>query len=179
MPARRPLLSPISPDVDKIEFQQMEVDYYMGRPFPGMPYYDECKAKNLNNVPIMRFYGVTMEQNSVVCHVHGFFPYFYVHSGMDLEPTQLPSFEKVLNEKVQNGIFRVELQKKQTIYGFFGNQKANFLKIMPINPKSVPAVKRVLENEFKFDDNPAQYYSAFESNIEFILRFMIDLKVIS
>jgi hypothetical protein len=29
-------------------------------------------------VPIMRMYGVTMEGNSVCCHVHGFSPYFFV-----------------------------------------------------------------------------------------------------
>jgi DNA polymerase delta subunit 1 len=29
-------------------------------------------------VPIMRMYGVTVEGNSVCCHVHGFSPYFFV-----------------------------------------------------------------------------------------------------
>jgi hypothetical protein len=29
-------------------------------------------------VPIMRMYGVTMEGNSICCHVHGFSPYFFV-----------------------------------------------------------------------------------------------------
>lgn len=29
-------------------------------------------------VSIMRMYGITMEGNSVCCHVHGFAPYFYV-----------------------------------------------------------------------------------------------------
>lgn len=39
---------------------------------PGMP------GSQIGPVPIMRLYGVTMEGNSVCCHVHGFSPYFFV-----------------------------------------------------------------------------------------------------
>lgn len=44
----------------------------LGSPVPGMP------GSQLSPVPIMRMYGVTMEGNSVCCHVHGFSPYFFV-----------------------------------------------------------------------------------------------------
>ena len=38
-------------------------------------------------VPIIRMYGVTQEGNSVLAHIHGFAPYFYVaaQQGFKLE----------------------------------------------------------------------------------------------
>lgn len=45
---------------------------FIGYPIAGMP------GSQQFPVPIMRMYGVTMEDNSVCCHVHGFSPYFFV-----------------------------------------------------------------------------------------------------
>ena len=177
MPVGRPPLRPFQPATDTIHMQQMEVDYYMAWPLYGMPHSQECRERSINSVPVIRFYGVTMEENSVLCHVHGFLPYFYVPAPVEFQERQCKEFQKALNAKIQNSVFSVELQLKQSIYGFFGNQKTPFLKITLLNPKVLPAVKRLLENEFAFDDGPARSYVAFESNLEFILRLMIDLKV--
>jgi DNA polymerase delta subunit 1 len=177
MPPNRPLPSAIQPAADPIQFQQMEVDYYMACPLFGMPHALECREKNINLIPVMRFYGVTMNENSVVCHVHGFLPYFYILAPAKFEADQCQDFQRALNNKIHNSVFDVKLHLKQNIYGFYGNQKAPFLKIILTNPKVMPAVKRILQSDFTFGDTPAQSYSIFESNLEFTLRFMIDLKV--
>ena len=43
-------------------------------------------------VPIMRMYGVTMEGNSVCCHVHGFSPYFFVSAPSNFADTDCHPF---------------------------------------------------------------------------------------
>ena len=43
-----------------------------GTPIPGMP------GAQSGPVPVVRMFGVTMEQNSVLAYVHGYAPYFYV-----------------------------------------------------------------------------------------------------
>ena len=43
-----------------------------GRPLPGMP------GAKVGPVPVIRMFGITAEGNSVVAHIHGFSPYFFV-----------------------------------------------------------------------------------------------------
>lgn len=60
-------------DTDKIlKFQYLELDHYIGKPYPGMP------GAQTGPVPIIRMFGITEEGNSVCCHIHGFTSYFYV-----------------------------------------------------------------------------------------------------
>jgi hypothetical protein len=55
-----------------LSFQQMDCDYVTGRPIRGMP------GAQTGAVPVIRMFGITDSGNSVLCHVHGFTPYFYV-----------------------------------------------------------------------------------------------------
>ena len=48
----------------------------------GMP-----EARSLT-VPNMRIFGVTRNQNSICCHVHGFTPYFYVTTSPQLQVSE-------------------------------------------------------------------------------------------
>ena len=50
--------------------------------------------------PIVRFYGVTMEGNSVMCHVHGFLPYFYVLAPKNFKTEHCETFRSELNKVV-------------------------------------------------------------------------------
>lgn len=53
-------------------------------------------------VPIVQMYGVTMEGNSVLCHIHGFVPYFYVTAPNGFEAGQCGAFQDGLNKAVLN-----------------------------------------------------------------------------
>lgn len=63
-------------------FMQIEIDNYNGIPHE--------KLKNVpttvSAVPIMRLYGVTQDQNTVLCHVHGLFAYLYVKAPETYSP---------------------------------------------------------------------------------------------
>lgn len=43
-------------------------------------------------VPILRMYGVTMDGHSVLAHVHGFHPYFFVQAPNNFQPSHCTDF---------------------------------------------------------------------------------------
>lgn len=53
-------------------------------------------------VPIVQMYGVTMEGNSVLCHIHGFVPYFFVPAPDKFKDSDCKSFQDALNRAVLN-----------------------------------------------------------------------------
>ncbi len=68
----RPPPPTFSEETDCLTFQQVDIDYYTDKPMKGMP------GAQTGTVATMRIFGVTRQQNSVCCHVHGFAPYLYV-----------------------------------------------------------------------------------------------------
>ena len=49
--------------------------------------------------PVIRMYGVTMDGNSLLCHVHGFVPYFFVPA-QSFQQTHCAQFRDALNKAV-------------------------------------------------------------------------------
>jgi len=67
---------------------------------------------------------------------------------------------------------------KENLWGFNGNQKTPFLKIILNDPKMLARARSVFEQgEVQFLDMFNGPTLTFESNIAFLLRFMIDTKV--
>jgi DNA polymerase delta subunit 1 len=72
----------------------------------------------------------------------------------------------------------VNLVQKESIYGYSGHRSSPFLHIVTSNPNHVPTAKRALETGFAFGRYEDKiYFSTFESNLPFIMRFMVDTKV--
>jgi len=112
----------LDPRRDPIQFQQIDIDHYITKHREGM----SGKPKTL--APIMRIYGITESGNSVMAHVHGFYPYFYVEMPKDFKKEQLANFQRNLDKKILSDIsnrqsdvtvavLSVEIVKKQNIYG--------------------------------------------------------------
>ncbi|KAG0169094.1 DNA-directed DNA polymerase delta [Apophysomyces sp. BC1015] len=156
----------LDPAKDKLVFQQIEIDDYMD--------YNEKK-------PIVRFYGITENGNSVVCHVHGFLPYFYFPAPVGLQRSHLPALKSSLSSAVGaiNIVHDVDIVLKQSIYGYHGDTKSPFVKVSVNDPKDIFKVRNTLEVGVSVPglDVPCRSPTTFESNLAFLLRFMIDCKV--
>ena len=181
---RRPDPPKLDASKDKLIFQQIDIDHYIGKPISGMP-----GAKN-GPVPVMRMFGVTKDGNSICCHVHGFHPYFYVPAPDKFGKENLRDFRIGLNnaviadmknnrDNVVEAVLDVQLMTKSTIYGFQGNKKIPYIKITMAVPKLIAPAKRLLEKgEVNVKNVCNATYRAFEANIDFEIRFMADTHVV-
>ena len=65
----------------------------------------------------------------------------------------------------------VEIVNKQTLMGFSGGKMDPFLKIFSSLPKHIPLMRGILEGDPFWG---GRVFSTFESDILFVMRFMID-----
>ena len=142
------------------------------------------------SVPIVRMYGVTMNGHSVVAHVHGFTPYFYIPAPVRFQDEDCSKFQQHLNRAlsndarasrgngIENLVLSVQVERKESIRGYHGNTKKKFLKITIALPKLVAPARRILETGFSVPGYGEQGFQTFESNIDFEVRFMVDKNVV-
>ncbi|KAG8176686.1 hypothetical protein JTE90_018415, partial [Oedothorax gibbosus] len=179
----RPTPKTIDPSTDAIVFQQLDIDCYIGQPVSGMP---GCTT---GPVPIMRMFGVNMEGNSILCHVHGFLPYFYIPAPENFQQSDCAKFREILNsavisdmksnkENIRDAVLAVEIVQRENIYGYTKGGKRPFLKITVVLPKFLPAAGRLLENGIRWGSSGVKNFPAFETNINFEIRFMVDTKIV-
>ncbi|XP_016108706.1 DNA polymerase delta catalytic subunit [Sinocyclocheilus grahami] len=180
---KRPHAPPLQPNSDTLIFQQIDLDYYLGSAVAGMP--GQVQGK----VPIVRMFGVTDSGNSVCCHVHGFAPYFYVPAPNGFTNAHLAEFQRELNSAVLKDmrsnkdniavtVLAVDITKKESMYHYHGNKSLDFLRITMAMPRLIAPAKRLLEQGFKFANFATQSYQAYEANIDFEIRFMVDSDVV-
>ncbi|GFQ74715.1 DNA polymerase delta catalytic subunit, partial [Trichonephila clavata] len=179
----RPPPAEINPGTDSIVFQQLDIDYYLGQAVSGM---SGCTT---GLVPIMRVFGVSMEGNSILCHVHGFLPYFFVPAPQNFQQSDCAKFREILNgalisdmksnkENIRDPVLAVEIVQKENIYGYNIDGKKPYLKITVLLPKFLPAAGRLLENGIRWNGSDMQTFPVFETNINFEIKFMVDTKIV-
>ncbi len=155
-------------------------------PVTGMPKDRPGMVQAGATVPILRIFGVTEAGNSVMTHVHGFTPYFICDAPAGFNEHQhTENFRRALDQAVREQsrgrqdknahfVLDVEPMRKRSLVGFSpGNQSALFLKVYMGMPNMVPTARRVLERGFAFSGSRHEYLT-YESNIPFVLRFMVD-----
>ena len=176
----RPALK-VDPRKDAIEFQQIEVEDYTGDGSKHL-----LNQYNVKESSLIRMHGVTMEGNSVTCHVHNFFPYLYVAAPNGFKQDHLKAFQYAINDQMrmktpkatETLVLNVETCLKSSIYGYQGENKSLFLKITVRLHQFVATCKRVLRDGFQVHTlGTVQNVNTFESNIPFTLRFMIDAQI--
>ena len=170
-------VKPPPPLPESFVFFNHEIDYKTG-----------FSEENRNTiVSIIRMFGVTKLGNSVCCHVHDFFPYFYIYKPDWFALGYINEFKELLNNKlavnklnffhrigIKEFVLSVEIVYKKDIYGYKGGGgDQSFIKITTALPKIIKDVQQVLLEEFK--NEKFKYY---EANIDFILRFMVDCKLL-
>ncbi|GFS36946.1 cAMP-dependent protein kinase catalytic subunit 1 [Trichonephila inaurata madagascariensis] len=130
----RPPPAEINPSTDSVVFQQLDIDYYIGQPVPGM---SGCQT---GIVPIMRVFGVSMEGNSILCHVHGFLPYFFVPAPQNFQQSDCAKFRSTCKlkdfERIQTlgtGSFgRVMLVQNKETKKYFAMKILDKLKVVKL-----------------------------------------------
>ncbi|XP_069047871.1 DNA polymerase delta catalytic subunit [Lepisosteus oculatus] len=179
----RPPAAPLDHRNTPLIFQQIDLDYYLGSPVAGMP------GASQGSVPVIRVFGITDLGNSVCCHIHGFAPYFYIPAPAGFTSSHLGEFQKELNSVVLKDmrsnkdnlsvtVLAVDITRKESMYGYHGNRSSDFLRITMATPRLIAPAKRLLEQGFKFGNFSTQSYSAYEANIDFEIRFMVDADVV-
>lgn len=170
----RPAAAPLRPSEDLV-FQQIEIDHYMS-----------------GGAPVFRLFGVTRQQNSVVCHVHGFLPYFYVPTPWQpFTAADTLHFQSVLEaalvraERLPGGgsgggggqcVASAEVLLRSSIYGYTAGGHREFLRITLRSPAHVAPARRLLEEGFEFAGK-ATALPTYESNIPFLVRYMVDARL--
>ncbi|CAG8602463.1 12440_t:CDS:10 [Funneliformis mosseae] len=161
----RPNVQKVNPNQDSIIFQQIEVD--------------DC-VEPKSREPLIRMFGITETGNSVLCYVTGFRPYFYIPAPIGFRENDMATLQKQIERAINldNGlnkpIERIELTLKESIWGYHGNKKSPYLKIIFSETKALNSARHILS--IKYNDRQLRELT-FESNINYVLRFMIDCKV--
>ncbi|XP_053546791.1 DNA polymerase delta catalytic subunit [Bombina bombina] len=179
----RPTVPHIDYKLQPLIFQQVELEHYVGSPVSGM-----LGAKQ-GPVPVIRMFGITAEGNSVCCHIHGFAPYFYVPSPPGFKQEHLGEFKKELNnavikdmrsnkDNVSQAVLAVDICMKENMFGYHGKRIIPFLKITMALPRLIAPSKRLLEQGLRFGSFPLHCYQAYEANIDFEIRFMVDNDIV-
>lgn len=173
---------------DTLEFQQLEVDYCTGRPDAS---FASPSQRSLSQVPILRMYGVTGAGNSVCAFVHGFEPYFFCKcsdASCELSGDDLPAFQDALNKLVmarsskganQTGVVRVEHVQARNVWNYRPGPKETFYKVTMSLPNLVTPARTLLEEGLEIPSLGLRMaFDTFESNVLFVLRFMIDCAIV-
>lgn len=180
---KRPVVENLDEKDTAIQFQQLDLDTYLCTDsIPGI------SEVLYGTAPVVRMYGITQDEHSVICNIHGFLPYFYIPAMPRFDPKDTDEFCECLNEvilkemrgnkDVTTAVVKVEYCMKQNMYGYTSQGKVPFLKVTVAVPKLVATSRRILKEGFKTKTYPSHNYQSFESNIDFEIRFMVDAKVV-
>mmetsp|Transcript_75821 Transcript_75821/g.158059 ORF Transcript_75821/g.158059 Transcript_75821/m.158059 type:complete len:1056 (+) Transcript_75821:103-3270(+) len=160
---------------------QVDLDYYTDNPDFR---FSKLQPGIDTKVPILRMYAVTESGNSVLVHIHGFDPYFYVPCANEAIASQPNLFKESLEEKLKTMNFRdrcashvlsVEVVRRTSLMGWSGDGHRPFFKVTLAVPSLVAAARTVLEAGLPLKDgNVLPGDTTYETNIPFALRYMID-----
>ncbi|EGR29193.1 hypothetical protein IMG5_161090 [Ichthyophthirius multifiliis] len=170
-----------------IHFMLLDTDYYVIN--QGESIKTGEKVEDVPKAPIIRLYGVTKDQNSIMIHVKGKDPYLYIQIPKNILVNEmlLENLKNELNKQSINMrsvkskyfIKKIEITEGESIKNFKGKdyEIETFLKIYTFLPAHVSTLRGIFEKGFHFES--IQFpRTSFESNMPFSLRFMIDKDIV-
>lgn len=178
----------LDPKIHPLEFQWLDIDMTSGNPMEVNPSGGEVVGALIGPVPVIRLYGSTSKGQSVLAHVHGFTPYLYalLPPSVDISDDALVKMKIALEQKlkdrargeekkIQTFVMGIEKEPgKQSLLGYHHGTTRDFIKIYLAMPSVVPSVKRFFDEGFVVPVVGNVRGQTFESNVPFVLRFMID-----
>jgi DNA polymerase delta subunit 1 len=190
---RRPPLKPFDRKTQSIAFQWVDIDTTSGPRLQVDPKTGRAPAIDSKEdiTPHIRLYGVTEEGHSIFAHVHGFLPYFYIPCPSSFNSvahcTALKdSLTRALRSKERGDETRLKdpclgigfKMDQSTLLGYTFNRKATFLRVVMAMPSLVTKAKNILTDGLHVQGfGPFSISSTYESNVPFVLRFMVDKEI--
>ncbi|KAJ2040674.1 DNA-directed DNA polymerase delta, partial [Coemansia sp. S16] len=168
----RPEAPPLDPQTTNLVFQQMEIDQ---------------EHNPSRNAVASRLFGVTEDGHSIVCYVQGFFPYFYCPAPDGFKEEHVPQVIAELNRLAQSAagggnsgdaVVAIDMCMKEPLFGYHGNSKAPFFKISVRNPKLMRPLSQVVKRGFNVPGVGLYSGTAYETNLEYTIRFMVDTDIV-
>ncbi|KAH9128699.1 hypothetical protein LEN26_005754 [Aphanomyces euteiches] len=169
-----------------IRFQWIDIGMYDGEPLAVNPYSrtQPIPGPRAGSTSIVRLIGVTEEGHSIMAHIHGFVPYFYASCPDGLKPSDCGVVREALdavakkNPSDATAVQGVEIvEDKMSLYGYQFDKKVRLIKVYLTLPNFVPKVRSALESGITIPGYGTRSYQTYESNVPYILRFMIDQEI--
>lgn len=164
---------------DTIAFQNIDIDYYTSSHNPRR-----------SNEPVIRMYGATMNGNSVMAHISGFEPYFYVAAWDGFNPNgpDKDVFGQALNaalaaqgrvRNVSSFVKRVQVVERRSLWQYQFQRPRAFLQVFVAVPALVATARRLLGDGIRVGSNGFKRFASYEANFAYVLRFMTDKSITS
>lgn len=184
-----------------VSVQWFDMDLQNGTPLsvhPNelLPDRSRITGSQVGQVPVIRAYGVTEDGNSATIFIHGYTPYGYfaLPAGATLDPTpeNLAQIRQYLDAKLADSSRGQKLEEYCRAVYYVDNHKSimgyesphtHFLRVYVAMPTLIPTLKRIMEESstvLPCVESPnsnyggSEPYAAFECNVPFVLRYMID-----
>jgi DNA polymerase elongation subunit (family B) len=179
----RPAPPPLDPSADEITFQQIEADYTIEKTVPEMA----GSLTKEERAAVIRMFGTTKDGNSVMVHVHGFFPYFYVRAPPGFQQSHVESFKQALGSRLKaqstkeplvSPVLQADLVRRQSIMHYSFGEMGAFIRVVVATPPMVSTCRRILENGIPVMGGGQHCFETFESNWAYALRFMVDRDIV-
>ena len=172
-----------------LQFQWMDIDLTDGKPLAKNPAGGPILGAQEGTVPVIRLYGTLKDTSSIMVAVHGFTPYIFAcfREDIDLSDGALARFrtqlDLMMREKARTSqekalpsmILQVEkIDGMQSLQGYHFGKTRSFVKIYVAMPSLVNKLRSLIDSLGVTVNGTLYRGSTYESNVPFILRFMID-----
>ena len=165
-------------EIGDIDFCVIDIVYRIQQ--SPHPLYDTRKS---GEVAVVDLHGIDREGHSITLHAHNYEPFFYCSIPSNFEAGNINLFKSSFNNALSGTsknpdvppIRHIEIVEKRNIMFYQPNEKERFLKVTTQLPKYVSACRKVIEErKVLIPGAPNFCIQTFESNVDFVLRFMND-----
>jgi hypothetical protein len=191
----RPPLESKPDNQNDLNIQWLDIDMVAGDPLKRNPNASQTRVVGNTNgqqVPIIRVYGVNEGGHSVTVFIHGFTPYAYFALPANVQASLFTNDLKTKIRQTLDGRLKSSARGQSTLQEYvlgveylphhrsimgYETPHTQFLKVYCGMPTLIPTLKRIMEEGVELDipGHPGtKTYPAFECNVPFVLRYMID-----
>jgi len=187
----RPDVKPFDPNEEDINVQWLDMDMVSGPPLSANPKKGSAVlGSSIGPVPVIRVFGCSDKGHSASIFIHGFTPYALFAAPKEFENTSsnLERLREYIDNRLSQQVrdarnYKVFchgvkfLDDRKSIMGY-STTHTQFFQVYCSMPSMVPPLKRIFSEGVKL---PGMVETVscqpFESNVPFVLRFMIDQEI--